>query len=408
MIYQAHALAMEVMQPFRQTAKTLRYFSSHPFNPFRDSFLIRHGNAGLELFERLTAYYEKPRFGINQTVIGDKQVTVREEVVMSHAYCDLLHFRKETTERQPKLLMVAPLSGHYSTLLRNTVKRLLPDNDIYITDWRSAREVPLADGEFHLDDYVEYVIHFLSYMGGGVHVMAVCQPVVPVLAAIAVMSMVDNPNLPASAILISGPVDARINPSEVNDYTSNRDYEWFENNLIFKVPHGYIGEGQPVYPGFVQLSGFLSLNLNTHIAKHYHFYRDLVRNDGDSSEEHRKFYNEYLAVLDISAPFYLETIKRVFMECELANNAATYRGSKVDLDAISKTALFTIEGGRDDICGLGQTEAAQAICPNIPKSMRRHHVEADVGHYGAFNGRHFRESVAPQINDFILKHTLPH
>lgn len=403
MIYQAHALAMEVMQPFRQGAKTMRYLSSHPFNPFRHSYLVRHANAGLELFERLTAYYEKPDFDINHTVVAGNEVTVREEVVVSRPYCDLLHFRKEMSADMPKLLIVAPLSGHYATLLRNTVKRLLPDNDVFITDWRSAREVPLTDGELHLDDYVEYIIQFLHFMGERVHVMAVCQPVVPVLMATAVMSMANDPLVPLTAILVSGPVDARINPSEVNDYTTNRDYEWFENNVIFNVPHGYPGEGQPVYPGFVQLSGFLSLNINSHIYRHYKFYKDLVRNDGDSSEEHRKFYNEYLAVLDISAPFYLETIKRVFMNYELANNVAQYRGDNVDLEAIDNTALFTIEGGRDDICGLGQTQAAHTICTNVPKHMRLHHVEENVGHYGAFNGRHFRESVAPKINEFIRR-----
>jgi poly(3-hydroxybutyrate) depolymerase len=324
----------------------------------------------------------------------------------------LLHFRKEQDGlalqhhplQQPQLLIVAPLSGHYATLLRNTVRRLLPELDIYITEWVNARDVPLHDGQLHLDDFTQYCMQAIRHCGPNTHVMAICQPTVPLLMALAVMSAKDEDCVPPSATLIAGPIDTRINPSEVNDYASNRDYEWFENNVIFNVPSGFIGEGQPVYPGFMQLSGFLSLNLSDHITKHYRFYHDLVKNDGDSSEAHRQFYNEYLAVLDMSAPFYLQTIKRVFIDVELPQGKATYRGEPIDLDAIVKTALFTIEGEQDDICGLGQTEAAQHICRNIPNHKRQHYVQPWVGHYGAWNGRHFRETVAPKIIDFIHTH----
>ena len=412
MLYQAHALTMEAAQPLYQLAKTMRYFHSHPLNPFHDYAITRHFTAGLELFERLTTYYEKPDFGITKTQVDGQMVTVREEITLRTSYMNLVHFRKDFADNpscnQPRLLIVAPLSGHYATLLRNTVIRLLPEADIYITEWVNAREVPLSDGEFHLDDFVTNIIDSIKFCGENTHVLAICQPTVPVVMALSAMSMSDELCIPPSTTLIAGPIDGRINPSEVNDYASNKDYEWFENNVIFDVPSGFPGAGQKVYPGFMQLSGFLSLNFSDHISKHYRFYHDLVKNDGDSSEAHRKFYNEYLAVLDMSAPFYLETIKRVFIDVELPQGKATYNGKLLDLDAIENTALFTIEGEQDDICGLGQTEAAQHICKNIPNEKRQHYVQPLVGHYGAWNGRHFRETVAPKIIDFIYQHDLEH
>lgn len=413
MLYQAHALFMEAMQPLHQTAKSARYFYSHPLNPFRNLGLTRHLTASCELFERLSAYYEKPDFGINTTTVDGMEVMVREEVVVAKPYMNLLRFRKDfklaglakpDRPRQPRVLIVAPLSGHYATLLRNTVIRLLPELDIFITDWINARDVPLSAGQMHLDDFIDDVIDSVEHCGPNTHVIAICQPVVPVVMALAIMSAAKNPNTPASTTLIAGPVDTSVNPSAVNDYASTRDFEWFERNVIFDVPPGFIGEGQQVYPGFMQLSGFLSLNINDHVSKHYRFYHDLVKNDGDSSEAHRTFYNEYLAVLDISAPFYLETIKRVFIDNALPNGEAVYRNQPLDLDAVTDTALFTIEGEEDDICGVGQTEAAHTILKNIPDDKRKHHVEPLVGHYGAWNGRRFRENVAPQIIAFIEQH----
>lgn len=413
MLYQAHALFMEALQPLHQTAKTARYFHSHPLNPLRDFATSRHFIASCELFERLTAYYEKPRFDITETEVEGHTLMVREEVVVAKPYMNLLRFRKDfmlaglsgqEKPEQPRLLIVAPLSGHYATLLRNTVRRLLPELDIYITDWMNARDVPASAGQMHLDDYVDDVIDSIEHCGPNTHVLAICQPVVPVTMALALLSSNKSESVPASTTLIAGPIDTSINPSAVNDYASNHDYEWFENNVIFEVPPGFVGEGQRVYPGFMQLSGFLSLNFNDHISKHYRFYHDLVKNDGDSTEAHRTFYNEYLAVLDISAPFYLQTIKRVFMDNELARGTATYRGKRIELEAIRDTALLTIEGEQDDICGLGQTQAAHTLCKNIPDAMRRHHVEPLVGHYGAWNGRRFRENVAPLIIDFIKQH----
>lgn len=413
MLYQAHALFMEAMQPLHQTAKTARYFYSHPLNPLRNLAFSRHITASCELFERLSAYYEKPTFDIRTTTVDGLEVMVREEIVVAKPYMNLLRFRKDfklaglakpERPRQPRVLIVAPLSGHYATLLRNTVVRLLPELDVYITDWLNARDVPLSAGQMHLDDFVDDVIDSIEHCGPNTHVIAICQPVVPVVMALAIMSAANNQNIPASTTLIAGPVDTSINPSAVNDYASTRDFEWFERNVIFDVPPGFIGEGQRVYPGFMQLSGFLSLNINDHISKHYRFYHDLVKNDGDSSEAHRKFYNEYLAVLDISAPFYLETIKQVFIENALPKGRAAYRGESIDLDSVRDTALLTIEGAEDDICGRGQTEAAHHILKNIPKQKRQHHVEPLVGHYGAWNGRRFRENVAPRIIQFIEQH----
>lgn len=412
MLYQAHALFMEALQPLHQTAKTARYFHSHPLNPFRNLAFTRHLTAYCELFERLSAYYEKPAFGITDTNVDGMNVMVREEVVIAKPYMNLVRFRKDfklaglnkpDRPRQPRLLIVAPLSGHYATLLRNTVTRLLPELDIFITDWVNARNVPLSAGQMHLDDYVDDVIDSIEHCGPNTHILAICQPVVPVMMALGVMSSQTGSAMPATTTLIAGPIDTSINPSAVNDYASTHEFEWFENNVIFEVPPGFVGEGQLVYPGFMQLSGFLSLNMNDHITKHYRFYHDLVKNDGDSSEAHRLFYNEYLAVLDISAPFYLETIKRVFINNELASGTATYRGQPIAFEQITETALLTIEGEKDDICGLGQTEAAHRLCSNIPETMRKHHVEPLVGHYGAWNGRRFRENVAPMMIDFIRR-----
>ena len=404
MLYQALALTMEALQPLHQTAKTARYFYSHPLNPFRQNYFVRHMNAGLELFERLSAYYAKPEFGIQQTTIDGNPVAVREECVLNLPYMRLLHFRKEREIRQPTMLIVAPLSGHFATLLRNTVTHLLPMNDIYITDWTNARDVPLYDGEFHLDDYTDYVIESLRLLGENTHLLAICQSTVPSLMAVAMMSEDGDSAVPPSMTMIAGPVDTRVNPTAVNDYAGNHDFDWFENNVIFTVPPGYPGAGQKVYPGFMQLAGFLSLSWNDHLRRHQRFYSDLIKNDGDSAEAHRVFYNEYLAVLDMSAPFYLETIKRVFIDIELPQGKATHRGRPIHLDAISETALMTIEGGADNICGPGQTEAAHSICKNIPAKKRARHVEPLVGHYGAWNGSKFRNNVSPRLMKFISEH----
>ncbi len=404
MLYQLHAIGMEALQPLHQTAKTIRHFWSHPYNPFSSTPLAKHVSAGLETFERLSEYYEKPEFGYIKVALDGRDVPIFQEVIHSLPWCDLVHFRKAVVVEQPKVLFVAPLSGHYATLLRGHVEFFLPDHDCYITDWRNARDVPLANGDFTLDDYIEYIIEYLQFLGPGAHIVAVCQPGVPSLMAVALMSMAHDSALPASLTMIAAPIDTRESPTEVNNYAMKRDYEWFEKSVIFDVPWGYKGEGQRVYPGFVQLSGFLSLNLNDHLRRHYKFYKDLTKDDGDSAEDHRLFYNEYLAVLDISAPFYLDTIKRVFIEHHLARRVAHCGDQAIDLTAITKTALFTVEGGKDDICGSGQTHAAHGLCKKLPQELRQQHTEPLVGHYGSFNGRYFRETIGPMIKAFIATH----
>lgn len=413
MLYQLHALGMEAIQPLHQTAKSARYFWSHPFNPLSGSWLAQRFNAGLEVFERVTAYYEKPEFGYISVQLGGVEVPLHQEVIHALAWGNLVHFRKDdralgkNKAEQPKVLFVAPMSGHYPTLLRRHIEVFLADFDCYVTDWQNARDVPLANGAFHLDDYVEYLIEFLRFLGPSVHVVAVCQPGVPALMATALMGMAKDPAAPASLVLIAAPIDTRSSPTEVNDYASKRDYEWFERNVIFDVPWGYKGAGQRVYPGFIQLSGFLSMNLDDHFRRHYKFYADLAKDDGDSAEAHRQFYNEYLAVMDMSAAYYLETIKRVFIEHHLPRRMAHCCGQAIDLDAIRDTALLTIEGGQDDITGAGQTHAAQTLCRKLPAALRLQHTEPLVGHYGAFNGRYFREAIAPMMKEFFRSHERP-
>lgn len=409
MLYQLHAMGMEAVQPLNQTAKTTRYFLSHPFNLLSGTWLAQRINAGLEMFERLTAYYERPAFGYTSVNVEGEKVLVHQETIHSLPWCDLVHFRKDCRGhgdgwKQPRVLFVAPMSGHYPTLLRKHIEFFLPDHDCYVTDWQNARDVPIESGAFHLDDYVEYLVEFLRVLGPGAHLVGVCQPGVPALMATALMSMAKDPATPASLVLIGAPIDTRSCPTEVNDYASRRDYEWFERNVIFDVPWGYRGRGQRVYPGFIQLTGFLSLNLDDHIRRHYKFYEDLTKDDGDSAEAHRQFYNEYLAVMDMSAAYYLETIKRVFIEHHIPRKMAHCGGQTIDLDAIRNTALFTVEGGKDDITGAGQTHAAQGLCRKLDASMRRQHTEPLVGHYGSFNGRYFRETIGPMMKNFFREH----
>ena len=404
MLYNMNAHFMDAMRPVHVMARMTRQFLYQPLNPLNYSVTFRTLRAGMELTERLTDCYEAPAWGLDSTEINGKDVGISYEVVQSKPYCNLLHFKREAElEQQPKVLMVAPLSGHYATLLRGTVKAFLPDHEVYITEWKNARDVPMADGTFHFDDYVDYLIDFLHTLGPDVHVMAVCQPCVPALVAAGLMAMDDDPALPASMTLMGGPVDVRISPTEVNDYASGKDLEWFEDNVIMRVSRGFAGRGQLVYPGFIQLSGFMSMNWDTHISKHFKFFTDLVRGDGDSAEGHRLFYNEYLAVMDMPAHYYLDTIRKVFLDQDLPSGTMEHRGRLVDMKAIKNMSMMTIEGELDDITGRGQTACALDLCESIPKS-RKQHLEAEgVGHYGIFNGRRYREMIAPKIKAFMAK-----
>ena len=360
--------------------------------------------AAAELFERTTRRYGKPEFGIASTVVHGERVPVVERVAWERPFCRLLHFEKLARGNgrpQPRLLIVAPMSGHYATLLRGTVETMLPDHDVYITDWNDARMVPLADGRFDLDDYIDYVISMLHVIGEGAHVMAVCQPSVPVLAAAAIMETRGDRHIPATMTLMGGPIDTRYNPTAVNTLANSRDLDWFRRHAIMPVPFPHPGFMREVYPGFLQISGFLSMNLDRHVEAHRDFFRHLVDGDGDSAEKHRDFYDEYLAVMDLTAEFYLQTVDTVFIRHALPDGTMMHRAEHVDPGAIRSVAMLTVEGENDDISGVGQTRAAHDICTGIPAERRAHYLQPTVGHYGVFNGSRFRAEIAPRIRDFI-------
>ncbi|NJM34800.1 MAG: polyhydroxyalkanoate depolymerase, partial [Rhodomicrobium sp.] len=372
---------------------------------FREYLFPRMMAAGCEVFENVTRRYGKPEWGITETKIYGMPVPVSERVVRSKPFCNLVRFERDEAvigrRYDPKVLIVAPLSGHYATLLRGTVKAMIPEHDVYITDWTDARNVPLSKGRFDLDDFIDYVIEFTQFLGQNAHVIAVCQPAVPVLAATALMASRNDPLQPASLTLMGGPIDTRRNETAVNKLAKNRPIDWFERNVISRVPFPNPGFMRRVYPGFVQLTGFMQMNLERHVTAHNNLFQDLVKGDCDSVEQHRKFYKEYLAVMDLPAEFYLQTVKTVFQNHDLPDGEMLHRGETVDCSAIAKTALMTVEGENDDICGLGQTEAAHDLCCNIPIDEKYHYVQPGVGHYGVFNGTRWRTEIQPRIREFI-------
>src|SRR3954447_19846697 len=384
-------------------AEAAKFYFDNPLNPVADTALGRSVTAACELFERTTRRYGKPAFGLSSTVLDGVPVQVIEEIVWARPFCNLLHFRKEVPQPrpEPRLLIIEPMSGHYATLLRGTVEAMLPRCDVYISDWVDASMVPAAAGCFDLDDYIDYVIDMLHALGPDTHVMAVCQPSVPVLAAVALMEEEQDAFAPRSMTLMGGPIDTRVNPTAVNRLAMERGTEWFRHNAIMRVPLGHPGFGRSVYPGFLQLSGFMSLNMDRHVTAHWDLYKHLVQGDGNSAEKHREFYDEYLAVMDLTAEFYLQTIDTVFVRHALPEGRMTYRGRKVDLSSIRHVALMTVEGEKDDISGVGQTEAAHRLCTEILNSMRVHYVQPKVGHYGVFNGSRFATEIAPRIQAFI-------
>ncbi len=405
--YQFYEMNHAALSPLRAAADAARLYFKNPLNPFSHTSWGRNVAAGAELFERTTRRYAKPEFGITSTLVRGQRLPVQERVVWNRPFCNLIHFEKHGSRNgadQPKLLIVAPMSGHYATLLRGTVETMLSDHDVYITDWIDARMVPVADGDFDLDDYVDYLISMLHYLGPDAHIMAVCQPSVPVLAAVAVMEGRGDRHLPATMTLMGGPIDTRINPTAVNTLAHNHDLEWFRSNVIMKVPFPHPGFMRDVYPGFLQISGFLGMNIDRHVEAHRDFFRHLVDGDGDSAEKHRDFYDEYLAVMDLTAEFYLQTVDTVFIKHALPEGTMEHRGEPVKPQAIRSVALFTVEGENDDISGVGQTKAAHDLCTGIPKDRSAHYMQPKVGHYGVFNGSRFRSEIAPRIGDFIATH----
>jgi len=405
--YHLYEMNHAAMAPLRAGADLMRQACNNPLNPLSNTAFGRSLDAGFEVFERLTRRYGKPEFGISSTDIDGKAVDVVEEVVWTKPFCRLIHFNRSLPEERPadpKILLVAPMSGHYATLLRGTVGALLPHADIYITDWIDARTVPLTEGRFDLDDYISYVVEMLHHLGEGTHVVAVCQPSVPVLAAVALMEADQDRFAPASMTLMGGPIDTRINPTGVNELAKAKPIDWFRDSVVMPVPWPQPGFGRSVYPGFLQLSGFMSMNLDRHMTAHKDFYLNLVKNDGDSAEKHREFYDEYLAVMDLTAEFYLQTVETVFIEHALPKGTMMHRGRAVDPAAIRNVALFTVEGENDDISGIGQTKAAHDLCLNLPEEKRRHYMQPDVGHYGVFNGSRFRNEIVPQMVAFFQEH----
>ena len=408
MLYHAYEMTHAAIGPMRTMARVSNHVLTSPFNPFATSYPARATAAACEMFFNATRRYGKPEFGVAETEVMGERVQVVEEVVLARPFCNLIRFRRISpivaARNDPKVLIVAPMSGHFATLLRGTVEAMLPEHDVYITDWVNAREVPLAHGPFGLDDYVDYVIgfcHALAEGGERPAVMAVCQPGVPVLVAASIMAERQDPARPASMILMGSPIDTRINQTEPNRLAQTRAISWFEKNVVVTVPWPNAGFLRRVYPGFLQLSGFMSMNLDRHIDAHFDHFQHLVEGDGDSVAAHRAFYDEYLAVMDLTAEFYLETVEAVFQKHLIPTGRYRYRGQLIRPQAVRDIGLMTIEGEKDDITGRGQTRAAQDLCTGLPEQRKLHYVQPRVGHYGVFNGSRFRNHIQPRMRDFI-------
>ena len=407
------------MEPFSDLAQAAAKLYSNPLNPISQTPMAQRASAGYALMHRLGKDYEKPEFGIRTIKVNKTDVAVHERIEIDKPFCELRRFKRFSDDTdtltllksQPAVLIVAPLSGHYATLLRDTVKTMLQDHKVYITDWKNARLVPLADGEFHLDDYINYVQEFIRHLQsiyGNCHVVSVCQPTVPVLAAVSLMAS-RGEKTPLTMTMMGGPIDARKSPTSVNNLATNKSFEWFENNVIYRVPASFPGAGRRVYPGFLQYTGFVAMNPDRHATSHYDYFKDLIKGDDASAEAHRKFYDEYNAVLDMDADYYLETIQTVFQEYKLVNGTWDVRSpagkiERVRPQDITQGALLTIEGELDDISGAGQTRAAHDLCTGLAGKEQRHHEAKGAGHYGIFSGRRWREQVYPLVRSFILEH----
>jgi poly(3-hydroxybutyrate) depolymerase len=406
MLYQLHEMQRSFLAPLMQWADASSKLFTNPVSPLAHTPFSQRIAAGYELMYRLGKDYEKPAFGIDSVAVKGAPVDIIEQVVVNKPFCRLIHFKKDLDDKkfkaltQPTVLLVAPLSGHHATLLRDTVRSLLSDHDVFITDWTDARMVPASEGAFHLHNYIYYIQDFMRRLGPDLHVISVCQPTVPVLAAVSLMAA-RGEDTPRSLTMMGGPIDPRRSPTSVDNLATNQPLSWFRGNVIHTVPSNYPGRGREVYPGFLQHAGFIAMNPGRHLSSHWDFYQDLLRGDLDDAESHRKFYDEYNAVLDMPAEFYLDTIEKVFQQFLLPRGLWDVAGERVNPAAIKRSALLTIEGELDDISGLGQTEAAHDLCSSIPAKRRAHKVIEGAGHYGIFSGRRWRETVYPQVRDFI-------
>jgi poly(3-hydroxybutyrate) depolymerase len=410
MLYHFYELNHALISPTRAAVNASRFLLNPQWNPFAKSYPGKVAGAAFEVFDRLSKRYEKPSFDISSVDLAGQSLSVTEETTLRLPFANLLRFKKDLAagphrdRAEPKVLLAAPLSGHYATLLRGTVRALLPDHDVYITDWQDARDVSLSQGDFDLDDYIDYVMTFIRELGDDVHVIAVCQPGPAVVAATALMSERRDPATPSSVTLIGSPIDTRMSPTQPNELAMSRPLEWFERNVIMRVPFPHRGLMRRVYPGFLQLGGFMTMNIDRHLSAHQKLFSDLVVGDGESAASHRKFYDEYLSVMDLPAEYYLQTIDVVFQRHALPQGNMQYHGERIDPRAIERTALFTIEGELDDISGIGQTQAAHELFCNVPEEKRFDYVQNGAGHYGVFNGSLYRSEIAPRIKDFISSH----
>jgi poly(3-hydroxybutyrate) depolymerase len=406
-LYQLYEMNHAAISPFRAAAQVTQALLRNPMNPAAYTLPGKAAAAAADVFESITRRYGKPEFGIDEVVIDGQPVPVSEQIVYRKPFGQLRYFKKDRSvlstkvAESPRVLIVAPLSGHYATLLRGTVRAMLPEHDVFITDWRDARQVPVSEGKFDLEDYVDYVMDFLHVLGPNTHVVAVCQPGPAVLAATALMSEDNDPCTPATLTIMGSPIDPRKSPTVPNELATSRPLDWFKNHVITTVPLPHPGFTRRVYPGFLQLTGFMTMNLDRHVDAHRKLFDSLIKGDGESAAGHRKFYDEYMSVLDLTSEFYLQTIEVVFQRCDLPNGTMTHRGRPVDPSKITRTALFTVEGENDDISGIGQTQAAHDICTGIPENRQADYVQAGVGHYGVFNGNRFRAEIQPRIRDFI-------
>ena len=419
MLYKLYETQRSLMEPFADFAQAAAKLYGNPLSPLGQNQFTQRISAGYDLIYRLGKDYEKPAFGIHTVDVDGVGVAISERIELNKPFCELRRFKRfsddvatlEKLKDQPVVLVVAPLSGHYATLLRDTVKTMLKDHKVYVTDWKNARLVPMADGEFHLDDYVNYVEDFIRHIQGvygNCHVVSVCQPTVPVLAAVSLMASRGEAT-PLSMTMMGGPIDARKTPTSVNNLATKKPYSWFENNVIYRVPDSFPGKGRRVYPGFLQYTGFVAMNPDRHATSHYDYFKDLIKGDGASAEAHRKFYDEYNAVLDMDANYYLETIATVFQDFKLVNGTWDVKNpagvaERVKPQDIKTTALLTVEGELDDISGSGQTQAAQGLCSGIPATHQQHLEAKGAGHYGIFSGRRWRDVVYPVVKSFILAH----
>jgi len=401
MLYETYQAQADVLAPIRSMAQTMQGLLTQPWPLFANHPMVRSAAAACEMLGRAGMGHERPAFGIKSAAIDGRVVEVVEEVTQRHPFCNLLHFRKENAPAGPPVLLVAPLSGHFATLLRGTVETLLPDHDVYVTDWINARAVPLLYGRFDLDDHIELMTSYMRALGPELNVIAVCQPAVPVLAAVALMAADNDPDQPRSMVLMGGPIDTRVNPTKVNQLATTRPLAWFERHVVAAVPARYPGAFRRVYPGFIQLAGFMTMNLDRHVTAHVELFNHLVQGDGDSANATKKFYDEYMTVMDLSADFYLQTIERVFQRHALPLGSFASRGRPVSPRAINRTSMLTIEGENDDICAVGQTSAARDLLTGLDPAKKARYVQPDVGHYGVFNGRRWRTEIYPRLRDFI-------